>query len=178
MNGTRFLVLAMALVVVLPLVADDGRKNPQEGLVVRATGKGYAPKGKPGKIGELMAKRAAKMVALRNLLAKLGRLSPKGDGVGWLQGYVRGARVVSEKLRKDGGWDVTVELPLASLVLRLREENKLLRAQVGQQKLQIEALEKKGAALRTQLDKLTRRLTDLVSSVRSHLEQLGRALKK
>lgn len=67
---------------------------------VRASGIGYPPRGMRGPQGNLMARRAAEVVAVRNLAARLGH--------GW-SAHLRGFRYVSTTYRRDGSVLVVVE---------------------------------------------------------------------
>jgi hypothetical protein len=75
----------------------DGR---QPGATVRASGIGYPPRHMRGPQARLMARRAAEVVAVRNLTRTLGH--------GW-SARVRGFRYVSTTYRPDGSVLVVVE---------------------------------------------------------------------
>jgi len=68
--------------------------------IVRATGVGRPPARMAGPRGRLMARRAAEVVAVRNLATKLGH---------GRRATLRGFRYVSTRYRPDGSVEVTVE---------------------------------------------------------------------
>lgn len=77
-----------------------------EGDRILARGKGYPPQGAFEAQKRALAQRAAKVVALRNLMIVLSDTT---------QGIVKGARVKESILLEDGGVEVIVELPLQNL---------------------------------------------------------------
>ena len=70
--------------------------------VVRASGVGYPPPRMRGVRGRLMARRAAEVVAVRNLATKLGYTR---------RATIRGFRYASTAYRADGSVEVVVEYP-------------------------------------------------------------------
>ena len=104
-------------------------RSPLDGVdydkgVIRATGIGKANPNMPPAQSALMACRAAKTIAYRNLLDTILNLrvddsksvrdmDTSGKAVSILQGFVRGARVVSENKHDDGTCEVTLEAPLS-----------------------------------------------------------------
>lgn len=98
----------------------DWNKN-----VIRATGSGVAPAGaRNAAQAKMMARRAAIVDAYRQLAESAGGVnidaettvdmaSVSSDVIKTkVQAVVRGARIVSEKATADGGYEVTVEVPL------------------------------------------------------------------
>jgi len=77
-----------------------------EGDRILARGKGYAPPRALEAQKRALAKRAAKVVALRNLMIVLSDTT---------QGIVKGARVKESIPLEDGGVEVILELPLQNL---------------------------------------------------------------
>jgi len=74
--------------------------SPTPSAAVQAVGIGYPPHRMPGAQGQLMAQRAAEVVAVRNLAMKLG-VGP--------QGRLPSFRYVSTKQLLNGSVEVTVE---------------------------------------------------------------------
>ncbi len=84
----------------LAAAPDAARPAARPVVVVRATGVGHPPPRMAGPRGRLMARRAAEVVAVRNLATKLGM----GH-----RAALRGFRYVSTRHRPDGSVEVTVE---------------------------------------------------------------------
>ncbi|GEM_PF-1049121 len=103
-------------------------QSPLDGVdydkgIITATGLGKANPNMPAPQAGLMACRAARAIAYRNLLDTLLKLEiekgksvrntdTSGNVVSQLQGFVRGARVVREEKRDDGSCEVTLQVPL------------------------------------------------------------------
>ena len=83
--------------------------------VVQATGIGKPPAGRAPAQAYLMARRAAEVVAVRNLAAQLAGANdgPSASARGVrLQATLRGFRYVAVRTLSDGRVEVTVEMPL------------------------------------------------------------------
>ena len=80
-----------------------------EGGVALAKGIGKPPQGANPARGRILALRAAKAVALRNLLLSLGNVK-REDGTLYVQGTLQGVKVREEKDLPDGSVEVTVEM--------------------------------------------------------------------
>jgi hypothetical protein len=111
------LLAVLSLVVpCVPGAAHDG----QGSQVIRATGIGRPPHGRSPAQARLLARRAAEVVALRNLAAKLeahDRAAPEGPpATGTFRrtslAHLRGFRYLPPRYLPDGRVEVTVELPL------------------------------------------------------------------
>ena len=83
----------------------------QEAGVVAAKGIGKPPQGMDPARGRILALRAAKADAMRNLLLSLGN-AHREDGTLYVQGTLQGVKVREEKDLPDGSVEVTVEMPL------------------------------------------------------------------
>lgn len=95
-----------AAIWLIVLVAISAEAMAQEFLTMRAGGVGYAPAAYAGTPrGRLMAERAAKVVAMRNLAVR--QVRPPGRM--FLRAYVPGVRTVTTVPTPDGGMAVTVE---------------------------------------------------------------------
>lgn len=98
----------------LCLAAQAAWADPPQTTAVRATGIGRPPKHMTGPQARLMARRAAEVVAVRNLAAKLqGQPIPTGRaGTAHtrLDAVVRGFRYLPSRELPDGTIEVTVEL--------------------------------------------------------------------
>jgi len=84
-------------------------------VVVRASGIGRPPPGKSGAQARLLARRAAEVAALRNLLVRLQGWPARKPGraaIAPAQGSLRGYRFLPPKYLPDGSVQVTVELPV------------------------------------------------------------------
>jgi hypothetical protein len=80
-----------------------------EGGVALAKGIGKPPEGMAPARGRILALRAAKAVAMRNLLLSLGNVR-REDGTLYVQGTLVGVKVREEKTLPDGSVEVTVEM--------------------------------------------------------------------
>lgn len=102
--------------------------------VVRAAGIGRAPAGLEGPRARLMAERAAKIVAGRNLLAKLGYASAPGQGFARrirVTGLLRGHRYLPTRYLGDRTAVVTIELPVRHLSEEVRKAEPLRAPLLG-----------------------------------------------
>jgi len=79
--------------------------------VVLAKGIGKPPQGADPARGRILALRAAKVVAMRNLLLSLGNVH-REDGTLYVQGTLQGVKVREEKDLPDGSVEVIVEMPV------------------------------------------------------------------
>ena len=110
-------VLILALVAAAPAEAPKRADTPVP-VFIRAAGIGRPPPGKSGRQAWLMARRAAEVVAVRNLAAKLEVSSPKrqdghyGHYAVTAPRLVRGFRYLPPRTLPDGRVAVTVEMPL------------------------------------------------------------------
>ncbi len=113
----------------------SGEINWSDNLV-RAVGRGSPPPGAPNAgAARLMAQRAAKVDALRNLLEAVGgvridslttvtNLMTGSDAVkSRVKGLVKGALVVDTKYLADGAVEVTVEAPISGILAETVYEN-------------------------------------------------------
>lgn len=82
-----------------------------EGGVVLAKGIGKPPQGVNPARGRILALRAAKAVAMRNLLLSMGEVR-REDGTLYVQGTLVGVKVREEKTLPDGSVEVVVEMPV------------------------------------------------------------------
>jgi hypothetical protein len=80
-----------------------------EGGVAFAKGIGKPPQGMSAARGRILALRAAKAVAMRNLLLSLGNVK-REDGTLYVQGTLQGVKVREEKDLPDGSVEVVVEM--------------------------------------------------------------------
>jgi hypothetical protein len=80
-----------------------------EGGVAVAKGIGKPPQGVNPARGRILALRAAKAVAMRNLLLSMGEVR-REDGTLYVQGTLVGVKVREEKTLPDGSVEVTVEM--------------------------------------------------------------------
>ena len=82
-----------------------------EGGLVLAKGIGKPPQGVNPARGRILALRAAKAVAMRNLLLSMGEVR-REDGTLYVQGTLVGVKVREEKTLPDGSVEVVVEMPV------------------------------------------------------------------
>ncbi|HEY3246187.1 MAG TPA: hypothetical protein VGM03_22825 [Phycisphaerae bacterium] len=171
----------------LPLqVAEEKRVDPaSQPVVLRATGIGKPTPGKPAAQAKLMARRAAEVVALRNLAAQVQGRTPTETG-GTLHtatdGLIRGYRFLPPRDLPDGTVEVTVELPLQQLhanhveiadrVKHLEDELRATRQRLEtarQHHARVQAvLEARIAAAERELAELRRLLDELKSAAQEN----------
>ena len=122
----RMIIAVLSLLIFSMTTAfASGEKVDWNKNVIRATGGGVAPAGaRNAAQARMMARRAAIVNAYRQLAESAGGVnidaettvdmaSVSSDVVKTkVQAVVRGARIVSEKATSDGGYEVTVEVPL------------------------------------------------------------------
>ena len=104
--------------------------------MMRATGIGRPPQGRSPAQARLLARRAAEVVALRNLAAKLAardlaaaeRRASTGTFRRTSQAHLRGFRYLPPRYLPDGRVEVTVELPLPLRQRRGRAEARVSEA--------------------------------------------------
>jgi hypothetical protein len=104
-----------ALITIVPLQVQHGQRDENPPAAIRTTGIGKPSPGRPSAQSRLMARRAAEVVAVRNLAAKLHNVSvdsTEGTGHITMATRIRGFRYRSSRLLPDGRVEVTVELPL------------------------------------------------------------------
>lgn len=95
--------------------------QPAPRTALRVTGVGYAPARLSGPRARLMARRAAEVVAQRNLAAELARLSTGVGGVRVahrLSARIAGFRYVAQRDLPDGSVEVTIEWPARTAGVR------------------------------------------------------------
>ena len=105
-----------ALIVLMPLQVQQGQRTENPPAVIRATGIGKPPHGKPTAQSRLMARRAAEVVAIRNLAARVhGLTADPTEGTSRITTVtqISGFRHVSSRSLPGGRVEVTVELPIA-----------------------------------------------------------------
>jgi hypothetical protein len=107
--------ILIALSFLLCPLAFGQAPDSQPADVIRATGIGRPPEGKSPAQARLMARRAAEVVALRNLVRKLHDDEVVGDDgtfTATTEGFVRGFNYLPPSEHPDGTVEVVVELPL------------------------------------------------------------------
>jgi len=118
--------MAMTLIfcAVLSCVWQPASATPPQAppSVIRATGVGYPPRRVGGARARLLARRAAEVVAQRNLALKVGRTCANSKASQIVSRTVRarlgGLRYVGERDLPNGGVEVTVEYRPAQPVRR------------------------------------------------------------
>jgi hypothetical protein len=149
--------------------------------VIRASGIGRRPAGKTPAQAKLMARRAAEVVALRNLAAKLHGQGINDDGdriEARTEALIRGFRYLPPRELQDGSVEVTVELPLPTLmgnhtivadrVSQVEEELAAMRAEMRQ-------LREQESVMRAELERTRARIAQLESWIDGHVAELERA---
>lgn len=110
-----FTLSLLACPLVVTQSPDPQTADSQLVDAIRATGIGRPPEGKTPAQARLMARRAAEVVALRNLVRKLNDEQVTGeDGTftATTDGFIRGFRYLPPVEHPDGTVEVVVELPL------------------------------------------------------------------
>jgi len=102
----KIMAYAFATVLMMAASAPAAHNQPQTRRVVRATGIGKQPRGKSPVVARLMAERAARVTALRNLARKA---KPQQSRTGSVT--IRNFRVVRKVHRPDTTVHTTVEWP-------------------------------------------------------------------
>ncbi len=95
--------------------------QPAPRTTLRVTGVGYPPARLSGPRARLMARRAAEVVAQRNLAAELARLSTGVGGAGVAHrpsARIAGFRYVAQRDLPDGSVEVTIEWPAVTAGVR------------------------------------------------------------
>jgi hypothetical protein len=103
---------------VLVALSGESVKHSPCNAVIESTGIGEAPRGRRVVQAKLLAERAAKVRAYRNLIRTVDRLSSvlvNGSGIVSATGFIRGARVVEKKYLPDGRVEVKVALDVSFL---------------------------------------------------------------
>jgi hypothetical protein len=98
--------------VVVMLTGETVKENSC-GAVLESTGIGKAPKGRGMAQSKLMAERAAKVRAYRNLVQAVDSLNtvlPSGSGSVSTTGFIKGARIVEKKYLPDGQVEIKIAL--------------------------------------------------------------------
>lgn len=98
-DGMAAVVAVRTTLSTFPATEPHGMSPAQ---LIHATGVGYPPPRMQGARARLMARRAAEVVAVRNLAIKLGHRG---------RARIRGFRYVSSTYRADGSVEVLVEYP-------------------------------------------------------------------
>ncbi len=157
------------------LLAQEPPGPPPAEMVVRATGDGFPAAGATGGAAVLGAKRAATVVALRNLAVAVGAMVPGGESGEWASELVKGHKVVGIEDLPGGGYRATVELPVAHLAVALHGElarTAALATELRASKDKAAALESELAALRASADAMRRRYDELVAALARTVDQL------
>jgi hypothetical protein len=96
--------------VIVNLSGESVKGNPCSGMI-ESTGIGKAPQGRSVAQARLLAERAAKVRAYRNLIRTVDRLSPiliNGSGIDSATGFIRGAQVIEKNFFPDGRVEVKI----------------------------------------------------------------------
>jgi hypothetical protein len=167
--------------------ASDEDQASSKPAVVQASGVGRPPPNMTGPQAKLMARRAAEVIAVRNLAARLqGRAAQHastGTGHASVDALIRGYRYLPATVLPDGSVEVTVELPLPMLTHnheQVADEAATLRAQLHelQDRLAREREQTRAALaeLKRKVDALVQELIELRRAVREALvEQSARS---
>ena len=164
-----------ALIALMPLQAQQGQPVENPPAVIRATGIGKPPQGRPAAQSRLMARRAAEVVAIRNLAAKVHGLTvdpTEGTGRMTTAARIRGFRYVSTRSLPDGRVEVTVELPLARLgehAAAIALERPVVQARWARAKTQV-------AAVNARIKSLKRRTKARIAEIERELSTSWYAL--
>ena len=165
-----------ALILLVPMQTVESQQKENPPPAIRATGIGRPPRGRPAAQSRLMARRAAQIVAVRNLAREVGGLedAPAG-GTGRMTSTttIRGFRYVSSRLLPDGRGQVTVELPLT----RYDGRDRRLAGEkpaVDAWRVRAEALL---AAADARLESLNRRTAARVAEIERELSAAWRAFR-
>lgn len=103
--------------VIVTLSGESVKHSPCS-AAIESTGIGKAPQGRSLAQVRLLAERAAKIRAYRNLIRTVDRLSPilvNGSGIISATGFIRGARVVERNYLPDGRVEVKLALDVRFL---------------------------------------------------------------
>lgn len=109
----------------------SGQAQPAQAVVeqavIRAVGIGRPPEGKTGPQATLMARRAAEVVALRNLTAMVEgqqiSQSPGGEITAITKGFIAGYTLLPPRTLPDGTVEVAVELPVMQVYENFRSQS-------------------------------------------------------
>lgn len=109
----------------------SGQAQPAQAVVeqavIRAVGIGRPPEGKTGPQATLMARRAAEVVALRNLAAMVEgqhvSQSPGGEITATTKGFIAGYTLLPPRTLPDGTVEVAVELPVMRVYESFRSQS-------------------------------------------------------
>jgi len=141
--------------------------EPPAPAVIRATGIGKPPPGKPAAQARLMARRAAEVVALRNLAAKLHgqHVVAGGDRLeARTEALIRGFRYLEPRFLDDGVVEITVELPLPTLISNhdsIASRISLLETELRDTRARLTQLTESDAAARTEIEQARARIARL-----------------
>ncbi|NUQ50146.1 MAG: hypothetical protein HUU27_09550, partial [Phycisphaerae bacterium] len=167
--------LISLLILLGPVPNQDPQPSPaqpptqaaSEPAVIRATGIGRPPQGKPAPQAKLMARRAAEVVALRNLAAQLegqalsesnGRISARTETL------IRGFRYLAPRDLDDGSVEITVELPLPTLMhnhTAVADQTVQLESRLQAAQAELEALKNDLATSRLEAERARARAAQL-----------------
>jgi hypothetical protein len=114
-----FTALLIVLFVITSITASWGIRDDSEGETVIIKGIGYPPiKAESIAQARLMARRAAVIDAYRNALSMAGRERYE-DGYFFssLNGFVKGMTIIDEEYLKDGGVQITAEVPFENITV-------------------------------------------------------------
>ncbi|HMQ16859.1 MAG TPA: hypothetical protein PKC49_12885 [Phycisphaerae bacterium] len=173
--------LISLLILLGPVPNQDADPQPSadppaasESAFIRATGIGRPPQGKPAPQAKLMARRAAEVVALRNLAAQLegqalsasgGRMSARTETL------IRGFRDLAPRDLADGSVEITVELPLPTLLhnhTTVADRTAQLESRLQAAQAELEALKSELAASRLEAERARARAAQLEAWIATH----------
>lgn len=173
----------IAIMLVMGAATADSTSQPAAGGVIRATGVGYPPGHMTGGRARLMARRAAEVVAVRNLAVKLSGRQPQTADVGStysrLNTTIQGFRYLPPRHLPDGSVEVTVEMSLTSASSSSRRagaEPPAAQSGPGASQPTHPVSQIQAHAFRFSLERVLERLEQTLAEIRSILAKLPREL--